>query len=117
MIEAPNRGSRRQLPPDREQVRANQTPLDGHIGARWIIRSVAPIALPPIRKGESHPRAQEQQFCHSFCVVLLLFQPGAQGLSKGVPTAQARESLVSSKIRREQRSAWFKNISRFVAPA
>jgi hypothetical protein len=33
MIEAPNRFNRSPLPPDREQVRTDQTTGDGHIGA------------------------------------------------------------------------------------
>jgi len=34
MIEAPNRGPPSTLPPDREQVRTDQTTGDGHIGAK-----------------------------------------------------------------------------------
>src|SRR5207253_4341204 len=48
-------------------------------------------------KGESHPRATEKKFCQPFSVLLLLCKArsgDAKGLNKGVPTAQARESLV-----------------------
>ena len=34
MIEAPNRGPPSTLPPDREQVRTDQTRAAGHIGAK-----------------------------------------------------------------------------------
>src|SRR5205807_2343053 len=63
---------------------------------RWIIQGVAPIALPP-RHLQHNDRKKEKMFCQSFCVILLLCTArsgDAKGLNKGVPTAQARESLI-----------------------
>src|SRR6266516_3378839 len=53
---------------------------------RWIIRGVAPIALPP-RHLQHNDRKKEKKFCQSFCVILLLMY------SQGKP---------GEKIRREQ---------------
>src|SRR6266568_1085451 len=53
---------------------------------RWIIRGVAPIALPP-RHLQHNDRKKEKKFCQSFCVILLLM------FSQGKP---------GEKIRREE---------------
>src|SRR5262245_48629758 len=45
-----------------------------------------------------------------------LSEHGAKAVAKGVLTAEERRKP-GEKTRREQRSAWFKNISRFAAPA
>ena len=48
-------------------------------------------------KGSRTRRAKEKKFCLSFCVILLLCitrSGDAKGLNKGIPTAEARESLV-----------------------
>src|SRR6266568_4167900 len=46
---------------------------------------------------QHNDRKKEKKFCQSFCVILFLCTArsgDAKGLNKGVPTAQARESLV-----------------------
>src|SRR6266566_6027658 len=70
----------------------------------WIIRGVAPIALPPMplqnndRKREVRETWKRRSFANpSVCVILLLCTArsgDAKGLNTGVPTAEARESLV-----------------------
>src|SRR5438132_2782953 len=118
MIEAPNRFNRQrshQTGSRSELIRRLET---GTSARSWIIRGVAPIALPPLPL-QNNDRKKEKKFCQSFCVLLLLGTArsgDAKGLNKGVPTAEERRKP-GEKIRREQRSAWFKNISRFVAPA
>src|SRR5947209_10711457 len=98
-----------------ERIRRLET---GTSARSWIIRGVAPIALPPGHL-QHNDRKKEKKFCQSFCVILFLCtarSADAKGLNKGVPTAEERRKP-GEKIWREQRSAWFKNISRFVAPA
>src|SRR5260370_16470573 len=70
----------------------------------WIIRGVAPIALPPMplqnnaRSREVRETWKRRSFANpSVCVILLLGTArtgSSKGLNKGVPTAEARESLV-----------------------
>src|SRR5213080_3476713 len=96
MIEAPNRFNRQrshQTGSRSELIRRLET---GTSARSWIIRGVAPIALPPLPL-QHNDRKKEKKFCQSFCVILLLgtARSGeAKGLNNSVPTAQARTSLV-----------------------
>src|SRR6266699_714914 len=101
MIEAPTRFNRQrshQTGSRSELIRRLEMSTSAR---RWTIRGVAPIALPPGHL-QHNDRKKEKKFCQSFCVILLLMY------SQGKP---------GEKIRREKRSAWFKNISSFVVPA
>jgi len=86
MIEAPTRFNRQrshQTGSRSELIRRLETSTSAR---SWIIRGVAPIALPP-RHLQHNDRKKEKKFCQSFCVILLFMY------SQGKP---------GEKIRREQ---------------
>src|SRR6266567_3769320 len=75
MIEAPNRGPPSTLPPDREQVRTDQTRTAGHIGAkldhsRRRADCLATWASSEQRAFEREVREtwKRKKFCQSFCL-------------------------------------------------
>src|SRR6266568_53563 len=80
MIEAPNRFNRQRSHQTGSRSERIRRVPPGTSARSWIIRGVAPMALPP-RPLQNNDR----------CTVR---SGEAKGLHKGVPTAQARESLV-----------------------
>src|SRR5438874_7636170 len=60
MIEAPNRGPPSTLPPDREQVRTDQTTGDGHIGAKLDHARRRADGLATSASSEQRPKEREE---------------------------------------------------------
>src|SRR5712692_11417941 len=88
MIEAPNRFNRQrshQTGSRSERIRRLET---GTSARSWIIRGVAPIALPPMPL-QNNDRKKEKKFCQSFCVILLLMY------SQGKPGEKMRREQIS----------------------
>src|SRR6266853_2413261 len=116
MIEAPNRGPPSTLPPDREQIRTDQTTGDGHIGAkldhsRRRADCLATYASSEQRAFERGPgNVEKKKFCQSFCLCYTAPWYSQERRREGPEQRRSdsgSQGKPGEKIRREHTSAWF----------
>src|SRR5437588_5901700 len=94
MIEAPNRFNRQRSHQTGSKSERSRRLETGTSARSWIIRGVAPIALPPMPL-QHNDRKKEKKFCQSFCAILFL----CTARSGDAKAPEQRRSIIGIQIK------------------